>query len=301
MKYQTMPPLSTEDYDALRESIVKYGVTVPVLLDEEGAIIDGHHRAEIAQALGIVYATEVRDDLTEDEKVALSISLNIDRRQLTREQKREIVAKRLVAAPETSNRQIAQEVGVHHETVQSVRVKLVEKGDVADSATRTDSLGRQQPATKATITLTDCLAEFPDLRHYVEANSSMTALRIGKELFALDGDKRAARLVDVLAEIEEQQQPLEPVPTKVDIPEPSPVEAILDADPVIQDKKYMHEFYKALNRASEYRQFDAERIGRLASAEDFRTLELEVQTTQKFLDTMRKAGSGLRLIAGGKA
>ena len=42
--YQLMPDLPSWEYDALKESIRQYGVIVPVVKDEYGTIVDGHHR-----------------------------------------------------------------------------------------------------------------------------------------------------------------------------------------------------------------------------------------------------------------
>ncbi len=46
MKYQLLPPLSPEDFAALEASIIEHGVLVPVEYDEEGNILDGHHRVQ---------------------------------------------------------------------------------------------------------------------------------------------------------------------------------------------------------------------------------------------------------------
>ena len=42
--FQFLPPLLPSEHQALTESIRTHGVQVPVLVDESGAIIDGHHR-----------------------------------------------------------------------------------------------------------------------------------------------------------------------------------------------------------------------------------------------------------------
>ena len=46
--WQVMPPLTEDEYAALREDIAANGVTVPVIVDQHGVIIDGHHRQKIA-------------------------------------------------------------------------------------------------------------------------------------------------------------------------------------------------------------------------------------------------------------
>ena len=70
--FQFMPPLLPSEYQALTESIRAHGVQVPVIVDENGAIIDGHHRDQIATELGVACPRVVRDDLTDAEKDASS-------------------------------------------------------------------------------------------------------------------------------------------------------------------------------------------------------------------------------------
>ena len=89
-KYQFLPSLSLDEYEALRESIQKYGVIQPVVVDEDGAIIDGYHRVKICKELGIDYPKRILKKLTEEEKENLSVSLNIKRRHLTKDQKKEL-------------------------------------------------------------------------------------------------------------------------------------------------------------------------------------------------------------------
>jgi len=48
-KYQVMPPLSDEEYQALKEDIAENGMLVPVVQDTEGNIIDGHYRVRAHQ------------------------------------------------------------------------------------------------------------------------------------------------------------------------------------------------------------------------------------------------------------
>ncbi len=121
-----MPPLDPDTLAGLRTSIERYGVLVPVVVDHEGAIIDGHHRLAIAEELGVKYPlavilpikgriqvrhkpknsaiysetmqlianlfseSDIRNviEVPEDADVAeIARSLNLDRRHLTKEQR----------------------------------------------------------------------------------------------------------------------------------------------------------------------------------------------------------------------
>lgn len=85
--FQLLPELSAEDSDRLTASIKARGVEVPVIVDENGDIIDGHNRARIANELGIDYPKEVRTGLADHEKRLLAVDLNLARRHMTDAQK----------------------------------------------------------------------------------------------------------------------------------------------------------------------------------------------------------------------
>ena len=151
--YQLLPGLSPEEYDALRSDISAHGIRVPVDVDENGQVLDGHHRSLIAAELGIDCPRRVLADLTEPEKVAHAIAVNVHRRSLSREQRRELLAASIKAEPEASDREHARRTGSSHPTAADVRRELVESGDVEELSTRTDSAGRQQPASKPPVPL----------------------------------------------------------------------------------------------------------------------------------------------------
>lgn len=144
--YQCLPGLSDDEYKALEKSIVEHGIQVPILVDENKTVIDGHHRQEIADRLGIECPRKFALDLSDAEKRTLALSLNLDRRHLTREQKRQVVEDSLKADPQLSDRQHAERTGVSPTTVGTARARLEDCGDVSNLDTRADSLGRQQPA-----------------------------------------------------------------------------------------------------------------------------------------------------------
>lgn len=148
--YQTMPPLSPDEYAELRDSILKHGITVPVIVDEQGNVIDGHHRVTIARELDITYPTRVLAGLSEEEKLDQSVMLNIARRQLTRDQRRSIIAEQLKRHPEKSNREHARQVGVDHKTVNSIRESLESTGEIPQLDRTVGADGKERPATRPT-------------------------------------------------------------------------------------------------------------------------------------------------------
>lgn len=88
------PPIE----DALRASIERFGVLVPVVKDQHGRTVDGHHRSRIADNLGVTYRVDLVQVADDAEARELARTLNADRRQLTEEQRRQVVA---VLAAET--------------------------------------------------------------------------------------------------------------------------------------------------------------------------------------------------------
>ena len=166
MLYQFLPRLSDDEYTSLEKSIREHGIQVPIVVDENGSVIDGHHRKEIADRLGLPCPRNTARDLDETGKRTLACSLNLDRRHLNREQKREVIAKSLVADPQLSDRQHAERVGVDHKTVGSLRESLESTGEIPQSETRLSADGRERPATRPTPAadyVTDYVTDQADL------------------------------------------------------------------------------------------------------------------------------------------
>jgi hypothetical protein len=60
----------------------------------------------------------------------------------------QLIQDALRAAPERSDRQIARELGVKHDTVGALRRELEGRGQIGHVETRVDTLGRQQPSDR---------------------------------------------------------------------------------------------------------------------------------------------------------
>lgn len=96
MKYQVCRPLTPIEYEALKADIAENGVLVPVEVDENGNILDGHHRVrawEELRAEGVnvpQWAKLIRQGLTEEQKRNHARKLNVLRRQMNDEEQHEI-------------------------------------------------------------------------------------------------------------------------------------------------------------------------------------------------------------------
>lgn len=148
VKYQVMPPLSPDEYQELYEDIKANGVLVPVMEDEDGVIIDGHHRAKIASELSIPCPVEIVESKTETEKRGMAFTLNLRRRHLNREQRRALIAESLKKDPHLSDRAHGRRTGSHNATVASVRSELESTDQIDQSETRLSADGRERPASQ---------------------------------------------------------------------------------------------------------------------------------------------------------
>ncbi len=124
-KYQVMPSMPPEQFEALKADIAERGVLSPIDIDEHGHILDGHHRYRVCTELGITdFPTVVRPGLSEEERRIFARKSNILRRHLSREQIRELIAEQLKDTPIWANNRIAQVLGTDSKTVKAVRERL---------------------------------------------------------------------------------------------------------------------------------------------------------------------------------
>jgi len=109
-KYQLYGDLSPAVESALRASIDRFGVLVPVAKDQHGNILDGHQRARIADELGIRYPVNIIEVADEDEGREIARTLNEDRRAMPKAERLPVV--KALREEGHSLRAIAGAVGV---------------------------------------------------------------------------------------------------------------------------------------------------------------------------------------------
>lgn len=134
--YQVMPPLSDEEFEALKADIKADGVQDPIVHDEEMQVIDGHHRVKACRDLGRDMAdvpTDVRAGYTDDEKRDLAYRLNLQRRHLEHGEKSALVEQYLTEEWDGDNsdgwyEDIATDLGVSKTTVTNAFTELKEAG-----------------------------------------------------------------------------------------------------------------------------------------------------------------------------
>lgn len=144
--------LSPEEYEALKADIRANGTKYPIIVDENGDVIDGSTRKRIAEELGIPCPEEKVTGLSDDKKLEVSLGLNLLRRQVTREQKQELAAK--LRRKGWPHERIATILGVSTDTVWPWTRDVSDFGNVdaepgkQQVKTITDTRGRRQLARK---------------------------------------------------------------------------------------------------------------------------------------------------------
>lgn len=78
-----IPPPTDEDYQGLYESIKEEGLKIPIVVNENNVILDGHHRYKICKELGKEIRTVEYRFLTPEDELNFVIDSNIERRHLT--------------------------------------------------------------------------------------------------------------------------------------------------------------------------------------------------------------------------
>ncbi len=80
---QLVPPLTLIEYTTLKQSIMENnGNTIPIIVTEEGIIIDGHHRFKACKELGIAPKIVIKEFAEDLEVKEFIITINLYRRHL---------------------------------------------------------------------------------------------------------------------------------------------------------------------------------------------------------------------------
>lgn len=144
--FQLFPVLDSATESALRESISRFGVLVPVAKDQHGRVLDGHQRSRIATELGVDFRVDIHVCVDDDEAREIAHTLNADRRQMSVEQRRQVVA--ALRERGHSLRAIAGAVGVSQQQV-SNDLATVNDLTVPDRIVGKD--GKSRPARRTVV------------------------------------------------------------------------------------------------------------------------------------------------------
>ncbi|WP_096189992.1 helix-turn-helix domain-containing protein [Evansella halocellulosilytica] len=115
--YQVWSDMADETYAKLKGDVKANGQMYPILVDEDCAILDGHHRYKACKDVGLTQVVViVCRNLSEEGKLAIAYKMNATSRPISRQEKIE-KAKRL-RDEGRSYRQIAEWLGVGKSTVE---------------------------------------------------------------------------------------------------------------------------------------------------------------------------------------
>lgn len=93
-----LPKRTDEERKILRELIIEDGIRDPIVLTDDGFIVDGHGRWEIAQELKLKVKTFVKEFKNEDAKYAWMAKNQVGKRNLTKEQRDYYMGKQYASA-----------------------------------------------------------------------------------------------------------------------------------------------------------------------------------------------------------
>ena len=147
--FQHLPPLTPEEYSALEASILEHGILSPVITDEAGVILDGHHRSRIAAEHSLSCPKQIVYGKTDTEKRTMALSMNLDRRHLNREQKRALVAESVKADPQMADNVHAKRTGSSDKTVTSIREELEATSEIPKFDKTIGADGKERPARRS--------------------------------------------------------------------------------------------------------------------------------------------------------
>ncbi|MGE3858947.1 MAG: DNA methyltransferase, partial [Nitrososphaeraceae archaeon] len=77
-----LSPLSNTEYDVLKNSISNKGIHLPIIINPNNVILDGHNRLKICQELGIKPKFEVKEFSDQSKEKEFVIEINLKRRHL---------------------------------------------------------------------------------------------------------------------------------------------------------------------------------------------------------------------------
>ena len=148
---ESLPPLATYEFEALKASIAEHGVLQPILVLSDGRIIDGYHRWKIAP--DAPYATLNLDDNT---AFLLGLAMNIARRQMSTDQIKELRKRQKKIALELRRNGMSQEkaagiLGVARQTIdlwEGISIATDSNAYIPDLRTKVSKQGQQEIAQR---------------------------------------------------------------------------------------------------------------------------------------------------------
>ena len=141
-------PLSNEEREGMKESLKRLGQLQPILVDEKGEMLDGHHRKQLLEELGVEPETKMLLLTGPQQKHEVRLAANAVRSSLSTAERRAAVEAEILHDPRRADRAIAATIGVSNHTVAAARKRLEERGALLRLDARIGADGSVQPARK---------------------------------------------------------------------------------------------------------------------------------------------------------
>ena len=189
---QLFPPLDGATEAALRASIERFGVIVPVVEDQHGNTLDGYQRRRIADELGLPYEIQTVDVASDAHARAITCTLNTDRRHLTLEQRRELVA--ALRADGHSERAIAGALQVPKTTVHRDIEHLVQVDQLRQPAQVTGIDGKSRKSERKAAAVASATARLERELERIDESYGIEVERVGAEEALAEEMRRSVRV-----------------------------------------------------------------------------------------------------------
>src|SRR5215203_3667416 len=129
--------LSPEEYESLKQSIKEEnGLYLPIIVNQNGIILDGHHRYKACQELGIEPKTLVREFKDKLDEQLFVIDCNLIRRQLNNFQRTELALKSKLEAIVKRNESLGGKGGRNLTPLGRVDERIGERAGVSRDTVR---------------------------------------------------------------------------------------------------------------------------------------------------------------------
>jgi ParB-like chromosome segregation protein Spo0J len=190
-EYQSLvSDLSDDEKKTLRESIAKDGLFVPIIVNQDGVILDGHHRYKILQELGKIPVSPDKiqikhfDDPLYEKLFVIDINLN--RRQLNDYQKSRLILLKKPVLKEIAEQNSKTNLKQGDKVLESPSVKNLTVGRIDDK------LGEEIGVSYGTIRKVELIEEkaTEEQKQKLENNKAS----IDKVFKELDGKQKLERL-----------------------------------------------------------------------------------------------------------
>jgi hypothetical protein len=122
-----VPQLTAEEYKSLKQSIKENGLYVPLIVNQDGIVLDGHHRYKACQELGIELKTIIKEFKEKLDEQLFVIDCNLKRRQLNNFQRTELALKSKSILTEIAKRNMSLG-GKGSKDLEALSLSLGEKG-----------------------------------------------------------------------------------------------------------------------------------------------------------------------------